>query len=186
MEELIPIIFIVAVVIVIAVLIGGAIFFRHLRNVSHRATQSILNNNVVKATNKNIPLSDSAIHHKMNNSLSKKATQKFITEHSSYSEETIREYFKVVVQNLINGTEMDCFNSSVKSKLGKDSKIAKMGQVEVKTAYLMSYAMNRYAVTVIVANKRDEYIINIYGTTNSTGFDKVDKYSIQKGVAVGL
>lgn len=174
----------VIIMVVIGIAVISAILHFVLGNLTHRATQEILNKNVQQGTG--IPISDAAVNEKIDNTLAKRATKKFIENHPSYSEDTIKEYFRAVASNIINRTEMGSFSESVKSKISTDKKIDKMGSVQFVRANLMSCTSSRYAAIITLTNGRDQYSISVYGTLNENGFNTVDKYSIQKGVMVGF
>lgn len=179
------------IVIFLLIIVIRSIKMSHIKELDRRATQSLRNNAIVRATNDKVADSDAMISIKNNTLFSKKVTQKFIEDFPNYTSESISKYFTEIVSNMLQEKEMDCFTGAVATKVRKGKGLSKVkeGEVkegEVKEGFLLSYSHNRYAAKVIVWTKSDEYIVTIFGTVNSIGFEKVDNYSIQKGVAIGL
>ncbi|MBQ3408380.1 MAG: hypothetical protein IJH12_04150 [Clostridia bacterium] len=180
------IIFLGIFIVFIVIITVGIIKQKHLTELDRRATESLRNNRIVQVTNPNAKPSEAMENNKRNARMAEKPTAKFIEEHSNYTKEQIEEYFLKIAKNMLDKTEMDCFTASVASKVRKGKGMSKIGEADIKGAFLMSYAHNRFATRVTVWNKSDEYIITIFGTVNDFGFEKVDNYTIQKGVPVGL
>lgn len=174
------------IVVFLLIIVIGNIKMSRLRELDRRATQSLRNNRIVRATNDKVADSDAIINIKNNAFFSQKATQKFIEDFPNYTHESINEYFTKMVINMLQEKEMECFTSSVATKVRKGKGMSKVKDAEVKAGFLLSYAHSRYAARVMVWTKSDEYVFNIYGTIDAGGFGKVDNYSVQKGVAVGL
>ena len=185
MEGLIILIVILIVVAAFAFAIVKSLALRKLKETARRSTQGYLNSRIGNALSPNIP-SDSEINQRFNSALSQKATNKFIEEHPNYTKEQIRDIFMSAGLCLVNGTVGDLITQSLINKTISDKKMNKMGPVQIKYAYLLSYAMNRYAVMVIADNGSNEYNISLFGATDSNGFREVEKYTIQKGIATGM
>ena len=117
---------------------------------------------------------------KMRGIVASKYIKKFIEEHPSYSEATIKEYFKIVSSNIMGRNEMDCFSENVKSKVLSDVKIEKIGKTQFINANLISYTKRKYICLVTLSNNKGKYMMTLFGTINNNGFDIVVKYTIQK------
>lgn len=183
MEFIIPIIVIGFVIVFIVAAIKHAILMKKVE----RADQAMRNNPIVRNANENLPMSDSMINRQFANALSKKATENFLNDYGKYCDEKkMVEFLVVAASDIVYKRGMQAFTDKVAKKITKDKKIDKIGEAKVVQANLLSYGKNRFAANVIVSNGRDEYIISLFGTTGVTGFDKIDSYRIQKGVAVGF
>lgn len=149
-----------------------------LGNLRNRATQTIL---------KDTPFSNSAINKTTENVLGKRATKKFLEEHGNiYTEESIKDYFVEAGRHLINKESMSEFSEKVVEKMNNDSKLNKLQQAQITRVSIMSYARNILTVFVVANDGRDEYMITMYSSVNANGVASIDKYTIQKGVAVGF
>lgn len=117
---------------------------------------------------------------KMRGIIASKSIKKFIEDHPSYSEATVKEYFKIVSSNIMGRNEMDCFSSNVRSKILSDTKIEQIGKTQFISANLMSYTKKKYICLVTLSNMKEKYTMTIFGTINNNGFDIVEKYTIQR------
>lgn len=117
---------------------------------------------------------------KMRGIIASKSIKKFIEDHPSYSEATVKEYFKIVSSNIMGRNEMECFSSNVRSKILSDTKIEQIGKTQFISANLMSYTKKKYICLVTLSNMKEKYTMTIFGTINNNGFDIVEKYTIQR------
>jgi uncharacterized protein YneF (UPF0154 family) len=164
--------------LLIIILVGAGILFFNIKmsNLKHRATQHIL---------KDTGISSSDITAGFIGNIEKKHLQKFLEEHPSFTEESIKELLKQYTVQLLNKNSTNEFSQEVYEKMQKDSKLDKMQGMEFKRVNISYYGNSKLNATVFYTDNKDEY--NIYLNCNILG-DKIqlDKYQIAKGAVVGF
>lgn len=163
--------------IVIALILAGFIFIRiKMNNLKYRAKQQML---------KNTGISSSDINAGITGKFEKKHLQKFLEEHPSFTEESIKDLLKQYTIQMFNRNLINEFSQVVCEKIQKDSKLDKMQAMEFRRTNINYYGNSRLNAIVVYTDNRDEY--NVYLNCSISG-DKIqlDKYQISKGVAVGL
>ena len=137
-------------------------------------------NNPVSVTNNQSSQSDSISYEIKDSEQVEKVTSKFIEDYPNYTKDDISKYLYSVVNDIILGNPQAYFTIQMNGKLKSDNVVRKMGNVNISSAYLLSYAMNNYDAIVTVSNTSDTYLFRIHGTVNGNGFYKVYNYKILK------
>lgn len=147
-----------------------------ISDLKHRATQHIL---------KNTGISQSDITAGINSGFEKKYLEKFLEEHTNYTEDTIKDLFKQYTVQIFNRNAIAEFGEKVFEKMQTDSKLDKMKDMEFRRANISYYSNSRLGAMVIYTDGKDEY--NVLLSCNIIG-DKiqVEKYQINKGAVVGF
>ena len=163
---------------IIVLLILGVFIFVSIKinNLKYRAKQQIL---------KNTGISSSDINRGMSSAFEKKHLERFINEHSNYTEESLKEELKQYTNQLINKNLVNEFSDKIHEKIQKDAKLEKLQKMEFKRINISYYNDSKLCATAIYTDNRDEYEINI---TCNILEDKiqVDDYRISKGAVVGF
>ena len=111
--------------------------------------------------------------------------EKFLEEHSEYTEESIKELLKQYSIQLFNKSLTNEFSQDVQEKIKNDSKLDKMQNMEFKRANINYYGNSRLNAIVVFTDNRDEY--NVFLNCNIVDNKiQVSKYQITKGAVVGF
>lgn len=164
-------------ILVIILFFAGLIFVNiKINDFKYRAKQQVLRNTGVSSADINAGVTSI---------FEKKCLEKFLEEHPSFTEESIKDLFRHYTEHIINKNSIDEFSESVNEKLVKDSKLEKLQTMEFKRVNINSYNKSIINAIVVYTDNRDEY--NIY--LNCTILDekiKLDRYQIVKGAVVGF
>lgn len=160
-------ILIVAVIVVVSIKVG---------NLKHRAVQHAL---------KDTSLSDSNLSAQFGNVLGKKSMEKFLSDHASYTEQSLKDMLMKDTQDIFSKTAGDELTGDVVEKMQKDSKLDKMKSMEYKRAYLNFYKNEKMGAFVVYSDGRDEYNVFLSCLVDEDNI-KVQNYRINKGATVGF
>jgi len=164
--------------ILILILILAVIVFVSIKisNLKYRARQHLL---------KNTGFNQSAINSQIYGGMEKKNLEKFVQEHTEYTEESIKELFKNYCAQLFNRNVISEFSESVAEKIQKDSKLDNMLNMEYQRTNILGYTGAKINTLNIYTDGKDEYNVYLYCTIADNKI-QVDRYLISKGVAVGF
>lgn len=165
------------VFLIIALIFVGFIFINiKINNLKYRAKQQVL---------KNTGISSSDINAGITGSLEKRHLQKFLEEHPSFTEESVKDLLKQYTIQIFNKNSINEFSQAVYEKMQKDSKLDKMQSMKFSRTNINYYENSKLNAIVVFTNNRDEY--NVYLTCSILG-DRIqlDKYQISKGAVVGF
>lgn len=166
------------IIFLIFILIIAAIVFINIKisNFKYRAKQEVL---------KGTGISSSEINTGLTNTFEKKYLNKFLDEHSNYTEESFKEFIKQYATSLINKEPTNEFNENVCTKMQKDSKLEKLQTMQFKRINITKYNGKNLVVMAVYTDNRDEY--NMYLVFDIIG-EKMQliRYQISKGVVVGF
>lgn len=164
------------VLIIIVFVIGFIVINIKIGDLKYRAQQHIL---------KDTGLSSSEINAGITNTFEHKYLEKFLLEHPSFTEESIKNLLNQYVTRIFNKDSMNEFSQTVYEKMQKDTKLEQFKNMEFKRVNLNYYGNQRLQATVVYTDNKDEY--NIFLVCRILG-DKiqVDKYRIDKGSVVGF
>lgn len=166
------------IIFLIFILIIAAIVFINIKisNFKYRAKQEVL---------KGTGISSSEINTGLTNAFEKKYLNKFLDEHSNYTEESFKEFIKQYATSLINKEPINEFNENVCTKMQKDSKLEKLQTMQFKRINITKYNGKNLVVMAVYTDNRDEY--NMYLVFDIIG-EKMQliRYQISKGVVVGF
>lgn len=161
---------------IIVFLVGFLVITIAIGNLKHRARQHFLKDTGVSTAEISAGLAQNFV---------KKHLQKFLQEHSNYTEESIKDLLNQYTIQLMNRNTINEFSETVCQKMQTDSKLDKMQKMEFKRVLITYYGSPRLNATVVYTDNKDEY--NVYLTCNIVD-DKiqVEKYQIAKGSVVGF
>ncbi len=165
------------VFLVIALIITGFLFINmKIGNLKYRATQHVL---------KNTGASSSNINAEITGGLEKKHLQKFLEEHPSFTEESIKDLLNQYTIQIFKRNAINEFSQAVYEKMQKDSKLDKMQSMEFRRTYISHYGNSKLNAVVVYTDNKDEYEVYL---TCSILDDRVqlDRYQILKGAVVGF
>ena len=165
------------VFIVIALIFAGLIFICiKIENLKYRAKQQVL---------KNTGISSSDINAGITGSFEKKHLQKFLEDHPSFTEESIKDLLKQYTIQIFNRNSINEFSQVVYEKMQKDSKLDKMQTMEFRRTNINYYGNSKLKAIVVYTDNRDEY--NVYLNCSILGNRiQLDRYQISKGEIVGF
>ncbi len=147
-----------------------------ISNFKYRAKQQVL---------KNTGISSSDINAGITSNFEKKHLDKFLTEHTEFTEKTIKDLLKQYTVQLFHRNLINEFSQTVYEKMQKDSKLEKMQTMEFRRANINYYGNERLNAIVVYTDNRDEY--NVYLNCSILGNKiQLDKYQISKGAVVGF
>lgn len=163
--------------IIIALIFAGFIFINiKISNLKYRAEQQVL---------KNTGISSSDISAGINGSFEKKHLQKFLEEHPSFTEESIKDLLRQYTIQIFNRNSINEFSQVVYDKMQRDSKLDKMQTMEFRRTNINYYGNSKLNAIVVYTDNRDEY--NVYLNCSILGNRiQLDKYQISKGAVVGF
>ena len=147
-----------------------------ISNLKYRATQHVL---------KNTGISTVDITAGINNSFEKKYIDKFLQEHPSYTEDSIKDLFREYANKIINRNLISQFDESVCEKIQTDSKLDKMQEMEYRRTHIAYYRDSKLGAMVIFTDGKDEYNVHINCNILEEEL-RVEKYQINRGAVVGF
>lgn len=147
-----------------------------ISNLKHRATQHIL---------KNTGISQSDITAGINSGFEKKYLERFLQEHASYSEDSIKDLLKQYTIQIFNRNAISEFSDKVCEKMQTDSKLDKMKEMEFRRISISYYSNSKLGAIVVYTDNKDEYNIALSCNVIEDKI-QVEKYQINKGAVVGF
>lgn len=164
-------------IIIILIIVIVVFISIKIANLKDRAIQHVL---------KDTDFSRSNINKEINRGFEKKQLEKFLQEHTEYTEESLRELFRNYCTQLFNRTAINEFSSSVCDKMQKDSKIDKMINMQyIRTDILLGANNQKINSINIYSDGKDEYNVYLYCSLLQDRII-VDRYLISKGAVVGF
>lgn len=147
-----------------------------ISNMKYRAKQQIL---------KGTGISSSDINAGINSNFEKRHLEKFLSEHSQFTEETIKNLLRQYTVQIFKKNSINEFSQTVYEKMQKDSKLEKMQNMEFKRANINYYSNDKLNAIVVYTDNKDEY--NVYLNCSILGNRiQLDRYQISKGAVVGF
>lgn len=149
-----------------------------INNLKYRAKQSVLNK---------VGIGDSNVSSASDKIIEKTILNKFLQNHPSYSEESIKSLIQDIALQIVNRNLSYDAEQEVIDKIPNDSKLDKFNGKEPKRVNLNAYneKYGLFGGKVVFSDNRDEY--ELYLRFKLTGDNlKVTKYQIQKGMVVGF
>lgn len=168
--------FVIGIIAFLAFIIGAIFVRTMIDNTKYRAKQQILQNTGFSSADINAGIS---------NAFDKKHTEKFLSEHSIYTEESIKEKIKQYAIDLINRNQNADFDQELLNKAQNDKKIDKLQTMEFRRACIQFYGKEKLNLNIVYTDNRDEYNIYLYCTMINDDIH-VNKYQIAKGAVVGF
>lgn len=147
-----------------------------ISNLKYRAKQQVL---------KNTGISSSDINAGITSNFEKKYLEKFLTEHTEFTEEKIKDLLKQYTIKLFSRNSINEFSQAVYEKMQKDSKLEKMQTMEFKRANIGYYNNEKLNAIVVYTDNKDEYEVYLYCSILGNRI-QLDKYQINKGAVVGF
>ena len=147
-----------------------------ISNFKYRATQHIL---------KNTGISQSDITAGINSGFEKKYLEKFLEEHASYTDESIKDLFKQYTVQIFNRNAIPEFGEKVCEKMQTDSKLDKLKDMEFRRANISYYSNSKLGAMIIYTDGKDEYNVTLSCNIMEEKI-QVEKYQINKGAVVGF
>lgn len=162
--------------IFVVFIVGFIVINIKIGNLKYRASQQILRNTGISSSDINAGISEN---------FEKKALQRFLSEHSEYTEDSIKELLKQYTFQIFNRNPIDEFSQEVCKKIQKDSKLNKMQNMEFKRININYYQKPKLLAIVVVTDNKDEYNITL---TCKVLEDKiqVESYRIDQGAVLGF
>lgn len=167
---------IIGIIAFVAFIVGLIFIQTTLDNAKYRAKQQIL---------QNTGFSGAEINAGISNAFDKKFTEKFLAEHPSYTEDSIKEKIKQYAVDLINRNQNVDFDQELINKMQTDKKIDKFQTMEFKRVNIQGYGREKLNTVVVYTDNRDEYCIFLYSTVTNDDIH-VNKYQIMQGNVVGF
>lgn len=147
-----------------------------ISNFKYRAKQQVL---------KNTGISSSDINAGVISNFEKKYLEKFLAEHTEFTEEKIKDLLRKYTIELFSRNSINEFSQVVYEKMQKDTKLEKMQTMEFRRANIIYYNNEKLNATVVYTDNKDEY--NVYlDCTILENKIQLDKYEISKGAVVGF
>lgn len=168
--------FILMLIIALVILIIYVFINAKIGNLKYRAKQQILQNTGISSAEIKAGITDS---------VEKKYLEKFLEEHTSFTEESIKELLKQYTAQIFNRNQINTFSQAVYEKMQNDSKIDKMQNMEFKRTNIEYYGNSKLNAVVVYTDNKDEYEVHL--TCNITEEKiQLDKYQISKGAVIGF
>ncbi|HIU52086.1 MAG TPA: hypothetical protein IAB70_05680 [Candidatus Merdicola faecigallinarum] len=165
------------VVLIFVMILGISLFISTIvGNFQYRAKQHIL---------KGTGISSSDINAGINNNFEKKHIEKFLSEHSEFTEESIKDLLKQYTVQIFNRNSINEFSQNVYEKMQKDSKLEKMQNMEFRRANISYYSNDKLNAIIVYTDNKDEY--NVYlNCSILKNRIQLNRYQISKGAVVGF
>lgn len=163
-------------VIVILVIVGLMFIQIKMNNFSDRVRQQAL---------KGTGMSSSEIDAGIKEGMEKKQLERFLEEHKSFTEETLKDMLKEFTIQIIQRNSIKEFSSKVCEKVQNDSKIDKLQNMQFKRVNISHYNDSKIKAIAVYADNRDEYEIYLdCSLLNDT--INLDMYQVCRGNVIGF
>ena len=165
-------------IIAILLFVGGIFLVGKINKGIYRAKQTVLNK---------VGVGDSNINSMTDDILEKRKLEKFLENHPTYTEESIKKIIEEFVNEIVNQNITHKVDSKILEKNSTDSRMEKFRSMQIKRCSLSAYNENAglFIGKVTLSNGKDEFMMFL--TFQLSGDDLIlTKYQIQKGAVVGF
>ena len=144
----------------------------------YRGKQQVLNK---------VGVGDASISNKVDDVREQGKLSKFLENHPSYTEESIKEYLKTVALEAVNKNYQHPADEKTIEKLMKDSKLDKMASMQIENASVNLYNENAKLLggKIVFSDGRDQYWLFLRFEINGDEF-KLNYCQMQKGMVEGF
>ncbi|CDA16928.1 MAG: hypothetical protein U0O04_07065 [Clostridia bacterium] len=162
----------------VAFFVGVFLIKRKIDQLKYRARESVYNK---------VGLGDSQITSVTDEMVEKGKMKKFLENHPTYTEESIKELLKSFATEIVNKNLTHSAEQKVIDKLANDNKISKYADMDIVRCNIHGYneKAGLFMAKVTLTNGRDQYMMFLQFNLVGDELTLV-KYQVQRGDVVGF